>query len=81
MYDHKLTLVTMKVRNKQTGDRKERRADRKHLALDLGSGAGAGNTGNTSLWKWSLGSSLKVMGVVIARGSSIQRKNLAPSKD
>ena len=79
MYDHKLALVIMKGKNKQTGDKKERRAGRKNLALDLGGGMGAGNTGNISLWKWSLGSCLKVMGAVGDRGSSIQdEKELGP---
>ena len=56
MYDHKLALVIMKGKNKQTGDKKERHTGKKNLALDLGSGMGVGNTGNISLWKWSLGS-------------------------
>lgn len=45
MYDHKLALVIMKGKNKQTGDKKERRAGRKNLALDLGGGMGAGTQG------------------------------------
>lgn len=49
MYDHRLALVIMKGKNKQTGDKKERHAGRKNLALDLGGGMGAGNTEYLSL--------------------------------
>ena len=45
MYDHKLALVIMKGKNKQTGDKKERHTGKKNLALDLGSGMGVGNEG------------------------------------